>query len=95
MIHVSTLTVGLRFESMRTLRQKRRLVRGMVVKLRRHFNVAVVELGPLDRTDEAVLGVAAAGRSRAEAREALRHVAAALEAHPLAAIVRRTVEDLR
>jgi uncharacterized protein YlxP (DUF503 family) len=92
---VSTLTVGLRFEAVRTLRQKRRIVRGIVMKLRRHFNVSAVELGFLDRPSESLLGIAAGARTRAEAHDVLRHVAGVLEVHPLATIVRRSVEDLR
>jgi uncharacterized protein YlxP (DUF503 family) len=94
-MHVSTLSVDLRFEAVRTLRQKRRLVRGIVVKLRQHFNVSVVELGLLDRPAEARLGIAAGGRSRTEAHDTLRQVAAALEVYPLATIARRSVDDLR
>jgi uncharacterized protein YlxP (DUF503 family) len=91
---VSTLTVDLRFEAVATPRQKRRLVSGIVAKLRRHFNVSVAEVGFFEDPAAARLTVAAAGRTRAEAREAIRHAAAALEVHPLAEIARRHVEDL-
>jgi uncharacterized protein YlxP (DUF503 family) len=91
---VSTLTVDLRLEAVATLRQKRRLMRGIVAKLRRHFNVSVAEVGAVDEPSEARLTIAAAGRTRAEVHDLIRHAAAALEAHPIAEIARRHVEDV-
>jgi uncharacterized protein YlxP (DUF503 family) len=91
---VSILTVDLRFEAALSLRQKRRLARGIVAKLRRHFNVSVAEVAYEDEPSAARLAVAAAGRTRAEAHETIRHAAAALEAHPIARIARRHVEDM-
>lgn len=91
---VTILTVELRLEGVATLRQKRRVVRGIVVKLRRHFNLSVAEVGRTDEPAAVRLTLAAAGRNRAEAHETIRHAAAALEAHPIARIHSRHVEDL-
>lgn len=91
---VTSLTVELRLEAVATLRQKRRLVRGIVAKLRRHFNVSVAEVGRIDEPAAARLTIVAVGRSRADAHETIRHAAAALEVHPIARIADRRVEDV-
>jgi len=93
-MHVATLWLELRVGDCLTLRQKRRRMRSIIERLRRHFNVSVAEVGRHDLPAEAVLGVAAVGGSRRDVREVLRHVADALGAHPRAEVLGQVVTDL-
>ncbi len=83
-MHLATLLLHLRLSGHSSTRQRRKTVDAMLEKLRGHFNVSLVDLGPPDAVDEVALGVAAIGRSRREVREVLERIAEAIEAHPLA-----------
>jgi uncharacterized protein YlxP (DUF503 family) len=93
-MHVASLRLELRVDDCLTLRQKRRRMRAIIDKLHRHFNVSVAEVGRHDRPAEAVLGVAAVGGTRRDAREILVRVADALGAHPRAEVLDQVVLDL-
>ncbi len=93
-MNVATLRLELRVGDCLTLRQKRRRLRGIVDRLRRHFNVSIAEIDRHDRPSEAVLGVAAIGASRREAREMLIRVADAVNAHPRAELVGTALREV-
>jgi uncharacterized protein len=93
-MHVATLRMELWVGDCRTLGQKRRRLRAISEKLRRHFNVSVAEVGRYDRPAEAVLGVAVVGGTRRDVRETLDRVADALGAHPRAEVLDQVVLDL-
>ncbi|MBX6311679.1 MAG: DUF503 domain-containing protein [Isosphaeraceae bacterium] len=93
-MHVAVLVLELRFGDCRTLRQKRRRLEKIIAKVRRHFNVAMLEVDRHDRPEESILGVAAVGRARREAREVLERIADALGCHPRAELVRHAIRDL-
>jgi uncharacterized protein len=86
-MHVATLRLELRVGDCPTVREKRRRLRAIIDKLRRHFNVSVAEVDYLDRPSEATLGVVAVAPTRREAREALDRVADALGVHPKAEVL--------
>ena len=65
-MNVATLRLELRVADCLTLGQKRRRLRRIVGRLRRHFNVSVAEVGLWDAPGEAILGVR--GRRRHPAR---------------------------
>jgi len=88
-MYVASLRLELRVGDCATLRQKRRRLRRIVDRLRRHFPVAAAEVGRLDRPSEAILGFAAVGATRREARDVLILVAEALDAHPRAEVLSR------
>ena len=92
-MNVATLRLELRVGDCSTLRQKRRRLRRIVDRLRRHFNVAAAEVGALDRPSEAVLGFASVGATRREARDVLIRVAEAVAAHPRAEVLAREFEE--
>ncbi|HEX8199629.1 MAG TPA: DUF503 domain-containing protein [Isosphaeraceae bacterium] len=93
-MHVATLRLELQIGDCLTLRQKRRRLRAIIERLHRHFNVSVAEVGRHDRPAEAILGVAAVGGTRRDAREVLGRVADALGAHPRAEVLALVVTDL-
>ena len=92
-MNVATLRLELRVGDCSTLRQKRRRLRRIVDRLRRHFNVAAAEVGSWDRPSEAVLGFAAIGATRREARDVLIRLAEAVDAHPRAEVLAREFEE--
>lgn len=55
---VGILRVCLRLYGAHTLKDKRSVLEGLLVRLRREFNVSAAELGELDNPERAVLGFA-------------------------------------
>jgi uncharacterized protein YlxP (DUF503 family) len=55
---VGILRVYLRLYGAKTLKEKRSILEGLLVRLRREFNVSVAELEELDNPARAVLGFA-------------------------------------
>lgn len=55
---VALLRVELRLYGTRTLKEKRAILEGLLVRLRREFNVSAAELAALDDPGRAVLGFA-------------------------------------
>jgi|YelNatPaOPRAMG01_1025707.scaffolds.fasta_scaffold17695_4 uncharacterized protein YlxP (DUF503 family) len=55
---VGILRVHLRLYGVQTLKEKRSILEGLLVRLRREFNVSAAELGELDDPERAVLGFA-------------------------------------
>ena len=79
---VATLRLNLLVADCHTTREKRRLMRAIMEKLHRHFNVSVAEGAHDSDPSQADLTVAVVARTRREARETLAHVADAVAAHP-------------
>ena len=79
---VATLRLILLVADCHSTREKRRLMRAILEKLHRHFNVSVAEGDHDASPTNAELTVAVAARTRREARETLAHVADAVAAHP-------------
>ena len=86
-MHVSSVVVWLSLTPCRNLRDKETRAQRIMDKLRTHFNVSLVFLGPDDASDMAALGIAAAGRGKREARAVLEEVVDAMAVHPEAQIV--------
>jgi len=93
-MQVSVLRIELRFGDCRTVRQKRRRLRAIIAKLRRHFNVSLAEVEREDSATETVLGAVTVARNRREAREELDHVADALAGYPHAEVVAQRLVDV-
>ncbi|MBC7221384.1 DUF503 domain-containing protein [Candidatus Bipolaricaulota bacterium] len=55
---VGILRVHLRLYGVHTLKEKRSVLEGLLVRLRREFNVSAAELAELDNPERAVLGFA-------------------------------------
>jgi uncharacterized protein YlxP (DUF503 family) len=68
---VGTLVVDLLLGDVRSLKQKRAVVRPIVAELRRRFEVAAAETGALDLHRRAEIGVAVVASTHAHAIEVL------------------------
>jgi len=93
-MHVAALRLELRFVPPLTLRQKRRLLHSMSRTLRKHFNIALHEVGDEARPSAASLGVVTVCRGRRGSHEVLDRVAGLIAAHPRVEVVGRTLVDL-
>ena len=79
---VATLRLKLLLADCHTTREKRRLMRAIMEKLHRHFNVSVAEGDHDANPGLSELAVVVVARTRREARETLARVADAVAAHP-------------
>lgn len=91
---VVTLRLDLRLARCSTSREARRQLEGIMEKLHRHFNVSVAGSEVEGGSDLAVLLVAAAGRTRKDARATLERVADALSAHPRAEVLGHAITEV-
>jgi len=78
------LRVRLILGEARSLKDKRQVVRSVVEKLKRGFNVAVAEVDDRDAWQSVVLGIVTVGETAEEVRTTLDRVADALRSHPVA-----------
>ena len=69
-------------------------MRAIMDKLHRHFNVSVAEVDRDDDPAQAVLVVAAVGRTRREVRELLERVADAVAAYPRAELLSHAITEV-
>lgn len=79
---VGVLTVELFLPGATSLKEKRRILKGMLEKIRSRFNVSVAEVGRQDAWQFSVLGVACVSNESGHAYQVL-------------AAVSRFIEDLR
>ena len=93
-MYVATLRLELRVTDCQAPREKRRRLRAIMDKLRRHFNVSIAEVDGLDQPSEATLGVVAVAGSRREALAVLDRVADALGVHPRLELVRHAIHEV-
>jgi hypothetical protein len=77
------MTVDVLLGDVRSLKQKRAIVRPLVAELRRHYpGVAVAETGHLDLHRRAEIGVAAVSATAGNATQVLDECERLLAAHP-------------
>lgn len=70
------LSIRVNMRGNRSLKEKRRVVRGMLDRTRARFNAAVAEVGDLDMHATALLGVACVSNSASHADSVLDNVIA-------------------
>jgi uncharacterized protein YlxP (DUF503 family) len=82
-MYVAAMTVDVLLGDVRSLKQKRAIVRPLVAELRRHYpGVAVAETGHLDLHRRAEIGVAAVSATAGNATQVLDECERLLAAHP-------------
>ena len=91
---VGVLEMRLLLHDAQTLKDKRRIVKGLRDRLRNAFNVSVSEVEELDKWQTAVLGVAIATNERAFADQVLAKVVDHVRRSPEAVLVRYETEIL-
>jgi uncharacterized protein YlxP (DUF503 family) len=77
-----------------SLKDKRRVVKSLVERLRHRFNVAVAEVDEHEMWNAAVIGVACVSTSSTHARDILNHVISFADGHNDAELVDTSVEIL-
>jgi hypothetical protein len=70
-VYVGVLELDVLLGDVRSLKQKRSMVRPVLAELRRRFEVAVAEAGHLDLHRRALIGVAAVAADNGHVRELL------------------------
>lgn len=80
-MHVGVCIIDLRLPGNGSLKGKRRVVKSMVTRITREFNVSVAEVEDQDLWQRAVLGVACVSSSAGYAHGQLERVVQWIEAH--------------
>ena len=91
---VGILQVSLSLEAARSLKDKRRVVKGIVDRVRARFNVSAAEVDALDQWKSAGLGFAAVSNEARHVRGLLQQVLNHLGNHPEARLVDHQLEVL-
>ncbi len=78
---VGLLTLELRIQDARSLKDRRQVLRSLKQRLRNRFNVAVAEVDPQSSWTLATVGVSAVGTTSAIVEEILRRVEADAAEH--------------
>ncbi len=81
-MYVGALELDVLLGDVRSLKQKRAVVRPLIAELRRKFEVAVAEAGDQDLYRRAVIGVSAVSGDAAHVREVLDSCERLLAGHP-------------
>ncbi len=68
---VGSLEVHLRMDGCRSLKEKRRVLRPLIERLRRDLHASVAEVGDNDLWNVSMIGVACVGSSRIQVQQAL------------------------
>ena len=76
---VAILTIHLHLPGCASLKEKRGLIKPLMARLRREFNISVAEMDMQDAHQQAVIGCAMIGNDRAHLESALQTVARWLE----------------
>lgn len=84
---VGLLEIDLRLEGVNSLKDKRHIIRGLIEKLRRDFQVAASEVGDHDLWGNAVLGIAAVSNDTQHVESILAKVIERIEGQPELEIV--------
>lgn len=82
-MHVGVCIIDLRLPGNSSLKGKRRVVKSMVTRITREFNVSVAEVEAQDLWQRAVLGVACVSSSAGYAHGQLERVVQWIETHRL------------
>ncbi|MBF0270896.1 MAG: DUF503 domain-containing protein [Magnetococcales bacterium] len=92
MTRVGLLEVRLELPGVRSLKEKRGIVKGLLERIRHRFEVAAAEVDALDRWDGAGLGFAAVGNEVAVVQSRLQKVANYIETESEGVMVDYRVE---
>ncbi|MGH2536926.1 MAG: DUF503 domain-containing protein [Candidatus Promineifilaceae bacterium] len=92
---MASCVVTLHLYGVHSLKDKRRVVKSLLARLPRRFNVAVAEVNAGDSWSQAVLGLVTVGREAAPLHATLEKAVAWIESdHTGAAVERYSIEQL-
>ncbi len=93
MVHIGVSRVTLRVGESHSLKEKRRVVRSLIDRLRARYNAAVIEVESQDSWQTAVLGIAVVSGQSAHAERQLATIVEHIESSRLdAEVVDREIE---
>ena len=93
-MHVGICTLYLRLSDSYSLKEKRRTVKSIKDRVRNKFNVAIAEVGELDKWQSATLGVACVSNDVRDANSILSNVVKFVEETRLVDLVDCEIEIL-
>ncbi len=64
-MHIATCTIKLHLEGVTSLKEKRRILKSILARLPRHFNVATAEIDHQDVWQSAIIGLVTIGNDAA------------------------------
>jgi uncharacterized protein YlxP (DUF503 family) len=91
-MHVGILQVLLHVPDSQSLKDKRRIVRGLLDRIRAKFEVAASEIEDQDLRQRAVVGFAAVSNSTRHAEEVMSKVLAYIRESPAANVIEHELE---
>jgi uncharacterized protein len=92
MMIVGSLWLDLHVPGVRSLKEKRRIIKSVKEKLKGKFNVSIAEVGALDQWQRAELGVACVSNDRAFVDRTLNLIVDRIAADPALSIIDRQEE---
>jgi uncharacterized protein YlxP (DUF503 family) len=91
---VGTLKLSLYIQNNHSLKEKRKVVKSVVARVRNKFNVSVAEVGSNDKWQMIELGISAVGNDRRFVNSSLDTILSFLESLYLGEIVDSSIEIL-
>jgi uncharacterized protein YlxP (DUF503 family) len=73
------LTIHLRLEGCTSLKEKRRRLKPLLIRLRREFNISIAEIDYLDAWQDALIGCALVSNDQAHTQRSLQRVLSWIE----------------
>ncbi|MEM8861255.1 MAG: DUF503 domain-containing protein [Chloroflexota bacterium] len=78
-MHVATCQIELGLDGVRSLKEKRRILKSIISRLKNEFNIAIAEIDRNDVWQSAVIGVAAVGNDAGLLHAVMENVVAWIE----------------
>ena len=91
---IGLLQVELRFPEPQSLKEKRMLLKSIVVRLRQRFNIAVSEIDGMDLWQKSVLAVTSVAKEKKQVNQIFDHVLDFLRAQRGLEIIHQNMELL-
>jgi uncharacterized protein YlxP (DUF503 family) len=81
-MHIGVLTIVLYMHDTESLKDKRQIIKSLVVTLRQKFNISIAEVDDLDKWRRATLGVSCVANEAPHVNRVLDKVLDTLESNP-------------
>ena len=91
---VGTLKLSLHIHSSQSLKEKRKVVKSIVAKVHKKFNVSIAEVGSNDKWQMVELGIGAVGNDRRFVNSVLDNILSFLDSLYLGEIIDSNIEIL-